>query len=55
LDFIFVLQTGFGSGFLPLGSGLESDSKKLESEQLCFRVYLSCFENSTQFFSYREQ
>jgi len=34
-DFIFVLQTGFGSGFLPLGSGLESDSKKLESEHLC--------------------
>jgi len=33
-DFIFVLQAGFGSGsgFLPLGSGLESDSKKLESE-----------------------
>jgi len=32
LDFIFVLQTGFGSGsgFLPPGSGQESDSKKLE-------------------------
>ena len=37
-DFIVVLQTGFGSGsgFLPLGSGLESDSKKLESEHLCY-------------------
>jgi len=37
LDFIVVLQTGFGSGsgFLPLASGLESDSKKLESEHLC--------------------
>jgi len=34
LDFIFVLQTGLGSGFLPLGSGLESNSKKLESEHL---------------------
>jgi len=34
LDFIFVLQTEFGSGFLPLGSGLDSDSKKLESEHL---------------------
>jgi len=36
-----VLQTGFelGSGFLPLGSGLESDSKKLESEHL-WREYL---------------
>jgi len=33
-DFIVVLQTGFGSGFLPLGSGLESDLKKLESEHL---------------------
>jgi len=35
-DFIVVLQTGFwsGSGFLPLGSRLESDSKKLESEHL---------------------
>jgi len=35
-DFIVVLQTGFwsGSGFLPLGSGLESDSNKLESEHL---------------------
>jgi len=34
---MFVLQTGFGSGsgFLPLGSELESDSKKLESEHLC--------------------
>jgi len=32
-----VQQTGFrsGSGFLPLGSGLELDSKKLESEHLC--------------------
>jgi len=29
LDFIFVLQTGFGSGFLPLGSVLESDKKNL--------------------------
>jgi len=28
-DFIVVLQTGFGSGFLPLGSGLESDKKNL--------------------------
>ena len=28
-DFIVVLQTGFGSGFLSRGSGLESDSKKL--------------------------
>jgi len=37
-DFIVVLQTGFGSGsgFLPLKSGLESDSKKLESEHLWF-------------------
>jgi len=36
-DFIVVLQTGFGSGsgFLTLGSGLESDSKKLDSEHLC--------------------
>jgi len=33
-DFIVVLQTGFGSGFLPLGSGLESDLKNLESEHL---------------------
>jgi len=33
-DFIFVLQTGFVSGFLPFGSGLESDSKKRESEHL---------------------
>jgi len=35
-DVIDVLQTGFGSGsgFLPLGPGLESDSKKLESEHL---------------------
>ena len=35
-DFIVVLQTGFGSGsgFLPLGSGLDPDSKKLESEHL---------------------
>jgi len=33
-DFIFVLQRGFGSGsgLLPLGSGLESDSKKHESD-----------------------
>ena len=32
-----MLQTGFGSGsgFLPLGSGLDSDSEKLESEHLC--------------------
>ena len=29
-----MLQTGFASGFRPLGSGLESDSKKLESEHL---------------------
>jgi len=29
-----VLQSG--SGFLPLGSGLESDWKKLESEHLCY-------------------
>jgi len=34
-EFIVVLQTGFGSVFLPLGSGLESDSKKLDSENLC--------------------
>jgi len=34
-EFIVVLQTGFGSGFLPLGSGLVSDSKKLDSENLC--------------------
>jgi len=35
-----VLQTGFGSGtgFLLLGSGLESDSKKLESEHLWSEV-----------------
>jgi len=35
-DFIVVLQTGFesGSGFLLLGSGLESDLKKLESKHL---------------------
>ena len=41
-DFIVVLQTGFGSGsgFLPLGSGLESDSQKLESEYLCFVAFL---------------
>jgi len=34
------LQTGFasGSGFLPLGSGLDSDSKKIESEHLCCTV-----------------
>jgi len=37
-DFTVVLQTGFGSGFLPLGSGLESDSKKLESEHLWRKV-----------------
>jgi len=30
-----VLQRGFGSGFLPLGPGLKSDSKKLESEHIC--------------------
>jgi len=35
-DFILVLQTGFGSGFLPLGSGLEPDSKILESEHLWY-------------------
>jgi len=29
-----VLQTGFGSGFLPFESRLESDSKTLESEHL---------------------
>jgi len=35
-DFIVVFQTGFGSGsgFLPLKLGLESDSKKLQSEHL---------------------
>jgi len=33
-DLIVVLQAGFGSGFLPLGSGLESDSKKLDCEHL---------------------
>jgi len=38
-DFIVVLQTGFGSGFLPLGSGLESDSKKLESEHVWPRLH----------------
>jgi len=37
-DFIVVLQTRFGSGFLTLGSGLESDSKKLESEHL-WQIY----------------
>jgi len=39
-DFIVVLQTAFGSGsgFLPVVSGLESDSKKLESEHLCCTV-----------------
>jgi len=37
-DFIVVLQTGCGSGFLPLASGLESDSKKLESEHLCLTL-----------------
>jgi len=33
-----VLQTGIGSGsgFLSLGSGLESDSKKLEIEHLWY-------------------
>jgi len=31
-----MLQTGFGSGFPPIGSGLESDSKKLESEHLWY-------------------
>jgi len=36
LDFTFALQTGFESGFLPLGSRMESDSKKLESEHLCY-------------------
>jgi len=34
-DFIVVLQTGFGSGSLPLGSGLDLDSKKLEAKYLC--------------------
>jgi len=36
-DLIVVLQTRFGSGsgFLLLGTGLEPDSKKLVSEQLC--------------------
>jgi len=36
-DSIFVLPTWFGSGsgFLPLASGLESDSKRLESEDFC--------------------
>jgi len=29
-----VLQTRFGSGFLPLGSGPESNLKKLEYEHL---------------------
>jgi len=35
-----VLQTGFGSGsgYLPLASGLESDSKKLESENQIHRA-----------------
>jgi len=33
-DFIVVLQTG------PLGSGLESDSKKPESEHLCHSGFL---------------
>jgi len=35
-DFIVVLQTRFGSGFLPLRSGLESDSKKLDSKHFCY-------------------
>jgi len=39
-DFIVVLQTGFGSGFLPLGSGLESDLKKLESKHLWHEALL---------------
>jgi len=34
LDIIVVLQTGCGSGFLPLGSGLESDSKKIQNFSL---------------------
>jgi len=35
-----VLQKGFGSGFLTLGSGLESESKKLESEHLWYTAVL---------------
>jgi len=51
-DFIVVLQTGFGSrsGFLPLGSGLESDSKKPESEHLCHSGFL-IMRKATQAFS----
>ena len=41
-DFIVVLQTGFGSGFLPLGSGLESDLKNLSPNtsgmKLCYKL-----------------
>jgi len=33
-DSIVLFKTGFGSGFLPIESGMESDSKKLESEHL---------------------
>jgi len=44
-DFIAVLQTGFGSGsgLLPLGSGLESDSKKLENEHLLCKPEMNGF------------
>jgi len=41
-----VLQTRFGSGFLPLASELESDSKKLESEHLC-RFPKSSYDSNT--------
>jgi len=44
-DFIVVLQTGFGSGFLPLKSELESDSKKLESEHLWYRPVVYGYGN----------
>jgi len=39
-DFIVELQTGFGSGFLPLGSALVSDLKKLVSEHLWSLAHL---------------
>ena len=43
-----MLQTGFGSGFLPLGSGLESDSKNLESEHLCLFANLGDLDEILQ-------
>jgi len=47
-----VLQTKFhsGSGFPPLGSGLKSDSKKLDSEHLC--CLQTCCTSEGQFCSH---